>query len=206
MLERMASTARRMSALQRRDQLLDVLAGIVLADGYPAVSIDRVAREAGIARTVVYSHFGNLEGMLEALVERTRERALASVRDVLPDLDFDDDPDTVLLEALQSFLTAVLDDPQTWRLTFYPSEGAPASLRELDDRAKATILALLVPVVERGLQRRGGPPGLDPELMARAILMSGEESARLMLSDPERFTSDRIVGFATALLAGLHRR
>jgi hypothetical protein len=42
--------------------------------------------------------------------------------------------------------------------------------------------------------------------MARAILMSGEESARLMLSDPERFTSERIVGFATALLAGLRTR
>lgn len=200
------STARRMSAQERRDQLLDVLADIVLTEGYPAVSIDRVARDAGIARTVIYSHFGNLEGMLQALIERTEQRALASVRDILPDLDFEEDPDSVLVDALRTFLTVVHDEPQTWRLALYPSEGAPAALREHVDHARRTILALLLPVVERGLQERGGPTGLDPELTARALLTGGEESAKLVLSDPRQFTPERITSFAAALLAALQRR
>ena len=88
-----------MSAQERRDQLLDVLSQIVLAEGYGAVSIDRVSRDAQIARTVIYSHFGNLEGMLHALIERTEQRAVGQIREVIPDIDFEEDPDTVLIEA-----------------------------------------------------------------------------------------------------------
>ena len=39
-------------------------------DGFHAVSIEAVAREAGITRPIVYGHFDDLGGLLEALVER----------------------------------------------------------------------------------------------------------------------------------------
>ena len=73
----MATTKVRMAPEARREQLLDVTADLVLREGYGAVSIDRVAREATIARTVVYAQFGNLQGLLEALVDRTQRRASA---------------------------------------------------------------------------------------------------------------------------------
>lgn len=193
-----------MSAQERRSQLLDVLATIVLEEGWTAVSIDRIAREANIARTVVYAHFGNLEGMVQALIERTQQRALDSVRTVIPDLDFDDDPDNVLVDALRAFLAAVTEDPQTWQLVYFPSEGAPAALREHLEAAKEATLSLLIPIVERGLARRGGPQ-LDVELTARALLTAGDQAARLMLYEPERYPPERLIDFASALLRALRR-
>ena len=80
----------RMPAAERRDQLLDVLARLILDEGYASVSIDRVAREAGIARTVVYAQFDNLDGLHTALADRNEQRIFQQVSGVLPDIAGDE--------------------------------------------------------------------------------------------------------------------
>jgi AcrR family transcriptional regulator len=195
----------RMNAQERRDQLLDVLSDIVLREGYGAVSIDRVSRDAQIARTVIYSHFGNLEGLLHALIERTEQRALAQIRAVIPDIDFEEDPDTVLVEALRSFLTMVRDEPGTWRLALFPVEGAPPELRETIARVRRGLLGLLQPVAVQGLERRGGPQGLDAELFSRLLIAFGEEGAKLVLSDPATYPPDRLASFTETIMRAVAR-
>jgi AcrR family transcriptional regulator len=195
----------RMSAQERRDQLLDVLSAIVLAEGYGAVSIDRVSRDAQIARTVVYSHFGNLEGFLRALIERTEQRAVGQIRTVIPDIDFEEDPDTVLIEALRRFLTMVAAEPDTWRLALFPVEGAPPELRETLGRVRSGLVGLLEPVAASGIERRGGPQGLDTELFSRLLISFGEEGAKLVLSDPERYPPDRLAEFTATIMRSVGR-
>ncbi len=57
---RMATRApARMTAEARREQLLDVTKAIVAERGFHAVSIEAVAREAGITRPIVYGHVGD---------------------------------------------------------------------------------------------------------------------------------------------------
>ena len=74
--------ATRMTGAERREQLLDATKAIVVADGFHAVSIEAVARAAGITRPIVYGHFEDLGGLLEALVEReSRARAAPAPRD-----------------------------------------------------------------------------------------------------------------------------
>ena len=68
-----------MSGEQRREQLLDVTGALVAAGGFPAVSIRSVATAAGISRPIVYEHFGDLPGLLKALVSREMAFALAQV-------------------------------------------------------------------------------------------------------------------------------
>ena len=197
--------AERMNAQERRDQLLDVLSEIVLAEGYGAVSIDRVSRHAQIARTVIYSHFGNLDGLLHALIERTEQRAVAQLRAIIPDIDFEEDPDTVLVEALRTFLTVVRDEPATWRLALFPVEGSPPELRETITRVRGALLGLLQPVAVQGLERRGGPHGLDAELFSRMLIAVGEEAAKLVLSDPDNYSPDRLATFTETIMASVSR-
>jgi AcrR family transcriptional regulator len=195
----------RMNAQERRDQLLDVLSEIVLAEGYGAVSIDRVSRDAEIARTVIYSHFGNLDGLLHALIERTEQRAVAQLRAVIPDIDFEEDPDTVLIEAVRTFLTMVRDEPGTWRLALFPVEGAPPELRETIARVRRSLLGLLQPVAVQGLERRGGPADLDAELFSRLLIAFGEESAKLVLSDPAAYPPERLAQFTATIMGAVRR-
>jgi AcrR family transcriptional regulator len=201
----MSPKARRLPAEQRREQLLDVVTRIVLDEGFGAVSIDRVAREAGIARTVVYAQFGNLEGMLNALVDQAAARAVGQVSAVIPELPVTRDPDVLLVDAVRSFTTLVRDHPRLWRLVLFPVEGAPPIVRRRVAEGRAAVFALLEPLVEWGVQERGGPEGIDTELLARGLLTMGEDAARIVLADPERFSPDRIATFTATLLGALGR-
>jgi AcrR family transcriptional regulator len=184
----------RMTARERREQLLDVTKRIASERGFHEVSIEVVAREAGITRPVVYSHFRDLPGLLEALVERESERALAQLAVVLPrDLTTEDYRET-LLAGLRGYLQAVQSDPATWRLVLMPPEGAPDLLREHIARGRAAVVAQLAEAVRPGLGPGRESP--DPELTARMLSAFSDEGARLVLTDPRRYPAERILRHA----------
>src|SRR5215210_2252012 len=162
MATRPASPAR-MTAEERREQLLDATKAIADRSGFHAVSIEAVAREAGITRPVVYGHFHDLQGLLEALVEREAARALSQLAAVLPtDLAGGDVRET-LLTALRGYLEAVRGDPATWRLVLMPPEGAPAVMHDRIARGRTAVVEYLAGAVAPG---RESP---DPELYARML-------------------------------------
>ena len=135
-----STTTARMSAEERRRQLLDVTRTIVAERGFHAVSIEAVAREAGITRPVVYGHFTDLAGLLEALVDQESERALGQLAAVLPHDLAAGDPRELLLGALRGYLEAVQAEPVTWRLVLMPPEGAPAILRDRIAHGRAAVV------------------------------------------------------------------
>ena len=196
------ATTRRMSAAARREQLLDAAKAIVDEHGFHAVSIEAVARAAGITRPVVYTHFGDLERLLEALVERESARALGGLAEILPPADPEPgDPRQALLAALDGYLRAVESDPATWRLVLMPSEGAPAALREHIDRGRDAVVAHLAEVVRSGLVPGLRPP--DPELAARGLSAFSDELARRLLTDRAAYPRERLVAFARWILESL---
>jgi AcrR family transcriptional regulator len=193
-------TPKRMSGAERREQLLDATKAIVDQRGFHAVSIEAVARQAGITRPVVYGHFGDLDGLLEALVERESARALGSLAEILPpELDAADPRDGLIL-ALDGYLRAVEADPSTWRLVLMPTEGAPAALREHIDRGRDAVVAHLATLVGSGIVPGREPP--DPELAARGLSAFSDELARRLLTDPETYPRKRLVDFARWILDG----
>src|SRR3954470_2393693 len=133
-----AHTSLRMTCSARREQILDVTAAVVETAGFHAVSIDRVAREAGITRPVVYTHFGDLDGLLHALVDRGNRGTLEALGRIVP-REPGGRPDEVLLEALRRFLDTVRADPVTWRLALMPPESAPRLLGERIARDRAIV-------------------------------------------------------------------
>lgn len=180
-----------MTAGARREQLLDATKALVDRSGFHAVSIEAVAREAGITRPIVYGHFRDLSGLLQALVDREGDRALAQLDELLPkDLE-SGDPRELLLAAQQAYLRAAQSDPATWKLVLMPPEGAPDILREriADGRAQVVgqLAQAVAPLFEQGT---GGP---DPELTALMLSTMADEAVRLALRDPERYPPERLV-------------
>ena len=189
---------RRMAAPERREQLLDMTKAIAVERGFHAISIEAVAREAGITRPIVYGHFQDLDGLLEALVEREAARALTQLGAILPGDLGAGDPRELLLAALAGYLRAVESDPATSRLVLVPPEGAPASLREQIARGRDAVIAHLARAVGPGLAPGREPP--DPELVARGLSAFADEGARLLLTDPDRYPVERILAVARWLL------
>jgi AcrR family transcriptional regulator len=178
-----------MTGQARREQILDVTEDIVEVDGFHAVSIDRVAREAGITRPVVYTHFGDLTGLLHALVDRGNRRTLEALARIVPSPG--GTPEDVLLGSLERFLETVRDDPATWRLALLPPESAPALLAERIARDRANVVSALASVVEPWLEGAA-----DPVLVARSLVAMSEELARIVLDDPSQATLERVLEHA----------
>jgi AcrR family transcriptional regulator len=196
-----APTPARMTAEERREQLLDATKAIAGRAGFHAVSIEAVAREAGITRPVVYGHFQDLAGLLEALVTRESDRALAQLAEVMPTDLGHGDPVDALLAGLNGYLSAVEADPVTWRLVLMPPEGAPGVLRDAIARGRAAVVAQLAEVVSPGFG--AGRESPDPELTAIMMSTLSDEGARLLLTDPARFPKERILEHARWFLAEL---
>jgi AcrR family transcriptional regulator len=180
----------RLTADERREQLLDATKSLAAKQGFHAVSIEAVAREAGITRPIVYGHFRDLSKLLEALVEREGVRALTQLAEVLTPALENPDPRERMVEAMRAYIEAVGADPDTWRLVLMPTEGAPASLHTQIDEGRDAIIGQLAAAVRPGLD----PP--DPELTARMLSAFADEAARLHLRDPERYPADRIMAQA----------
>ena len=186
-----AASSARMPAEERREQLLDTTKRIVAERGFHAVSIEAVARKAGITRPIVYGHFRDLQGLLEALVEREGARALAQLAEVLPTNLTEGDPRELLLAGMRGYLEAAQADPVTWRLVLMPPEGAPDVLRKRISDGRTAVVSLLAEAVRPGLGPGRETP--DPELTARMLSVLADEGARLVLTEPERFPPARIL-------------
>jgi AcrR family transcriptional regulator len=182
----------RMPAVARREQLLDVAKALVVRRGFHAVSIEAVARDAGISRPIVYGHFRDLPGLLDALVKREGLRALGQLGEVLPAALSESDPRERLVLALGGYLEAVRADPDTWRLVLMPPEGAPQVLHDEIARGRAAVVGQLAAALGPG----AGAAAPDPELTARLLSALADEAARLLLADPERYPADRILRLA----------
>jgi AcrR family transcriptional regulator len=189
------STITRMKAPARREQLLDAAKAAVAEEGFHGVSIEAVARRAGITRPIVYRHFEDLGALLEALVERETVRALGQLREFLP-RELAGDPREALIAALRGYLRAVESDPVTWRLMLVPPEGAPGLLGERIAAGRAAVIA----------QLGGAIDSPDPELTARALSSLADEAARLLLADAERYPAERSLDHARWLLFSAARQ
>ena len=185
-----------MSSPERREQILDVTKQLARERGFHRVTIDSVARAAGITRPIVYAHFCDLGGLLNALVDRVGERAATQLAGLLPTDLAAGDPVEQLLGALRAFLEAVNADPTTWRLILMPAEGTPDVLQERFVRERAAVTDQLAAAVGPAFPL--GPSGAspDPELTARVMQALAEELARLSLEDPKRYPVDRLVEYA----------
>lgn len=195
--------APRMPPAQRREQLIDAALEVILEHGYRGVSIEAVARTAGVTRPVVYDHFPDLARLLHALVEREERYSLEQLEAVVPAVSADargQGPVEVLAGAVRRFLDAVMERPTTWRIILLPLDGTPAIVREHVEVNRARMLKRIETLVYQSIELGQLPAGLDVELAARAIRDLGEAAGRTVLTDPDRFTPDRYERFVQSVL------
>lgn len=60
----------RLTPEARRDQILDEAARLILDEGLYAVSMERLARDVGISKGLVYNYFSTRDALLTALMQR----------------------------------------------------------------------------------------------------------------------------------------
>lgn len=185
----------RLPAAARREQILDATKAIAVDRGFHAVSIDAVARAAGISRPIVYDHFHDLPGLLEALIERETVRSREQLAAVLPGEVEEGDLRGALFDAIRRYLAAARADPDTWRLVLMPPEGAPELMRERIAAGREEAIAQLAAAV--GTQLQDAP---DRELVVRMLSTLSDEAVRLLLTRPAEYPPERLLAVARWLV------
>ena len=189
---------------ERREQLLDATLKLIAESGYGGVSMEAVAREAEIAKTVVYDAFPNQQELLMALLEREQERVLSAIAGALPRLPLSGDPGQILGDAIARGLEAVREYPDTWRLILLPADGTPPGVRDEVHRNREALVRQIEPMVAWGIAQLG-LGGLDQELAAYVIMGAAEDAARLTLTHGDQFPPERVAKFSVDLLSALDR-
>jgi AcrR family transcriptional regulator len=187
---------------QRREQLLDIVLEIIDTEGVGAVSMDAVARRAGVTRPVVYSQFTDANAMLRASLDREERRALAQITPAMPTAD-DEDLAGSFHHLFDAYLHAVAAAPQRWRSVFLIAHSStPTFLKRM-----AHLRAGIVRDVEAVLrQSSAADQQTDTTLLAHHLVAVLWESGRLLLVSPRDFTHDRLLRSLDALFTAITER
>lgn len=102
---------------RRREELLDVADRVIQRRGV-VVSMDEIASEAGITKPVLYRHFGDKDGLYEALTERYVDELKLALKPAIEA----DEPRNRLAAAIDAYLSYVEREPARYRFLLHASE------------------------------------------------------------------------------------
>lgn len=102
---------------RRRQELLDAADRVIHRCGV-AFSMDEIASEAGITKPVVYRHFGDKEGLHQALTERYIRELKQALRPAIAT----DDPRSRLAATIDAYLSYVERQPDRYRFLLAAAE------------------------------------------------------------------------------------
>ncbi|MDJ0573903.1 MAG: TetR/AcrR family transcriptional regulator [Xenococcaceae cyanobacterium MO_234.B1] len=140
-----------------------------LAHGYAATSMDKIAKTAGVSKATLYSHFGDKEGLFNAVMQDLVKDKFQTVMGLQKPQSLEQDPKIVL----SAMATRMLDNAQSDR-TFQDFVriiiGESGRFPEL---AQAYVSNLAKPAIETLTQYFKSHPELkldDPEATVRVMI------------------------------------
>ena len=171
-----------------RERLLDAAIDLIAERGYSASSVEALCRRAGVAKTALYWHFGNKEGLLAAAMEKV---ANAWIEEIQKSVYLARDPAQRLERAFEGLRRMVEARPQILRLLLAVAneraEVAPETrqrLRAVFQRAEAALVQGIEDAVGRTL------PDLD--LVAHTTIGLVQAASLRLVLDPEETDLDRL--------------
>jgi AcrR family transcriptional regulator len=193
-----------MAPPERREQLLDAALHVFVTQGASAFNIESVAREAGVTRPVVYDFFANAIDLMHELVKREEAHALAEIAEVMPSVGPSGDLAAMIADAAKAFLEAVERSPERWTVIVMPPHGTAPVVTEHIERGRAAVIGQIEQLIRQGLEARKGPD-LDVPVAARTVVAVGETAARLVITEGDEFTPERLAKFVSSAVMALLR-
>jgi AcrR family transcriptional regulator len=127
-----------------RERILEAATEIFSTRGYAGAGVDRLAERSGIAKTAIYYHFGNKEGLLAAVLERAATQWIDGIQSAASQ---GGDPLQRLDRALAGMRAMLEERPWIYKLfqilALEVAEEKPeirATLRAILDKARTAIV------------------------------------------------------------------
>jgi AcrR family transcriptional regulator len=200
-MARSDTTRRRMRGPERRAQLLEVARRVFGSSGFHAVSMEEVAKEAGVTKPILYDHFPSKKELYLALLDEDLEALLDSVKEAL------DSPignRERIRASFRAYFDFVDEQADGFRLLMQETVGAERDFREHVGRVRDRILKEVADLIVR--ESGGNLDREHAESVAAALIGMAETVAqREPGASPERRQAavDTLVQFAWRGITGL---
>jgi AcrR family transcriptional regulator len=159
----------RMSAKERRAQLVEVAGRLFAEHGYHSLSMEQLAEAAGVSKPVLYQHFPSKRDLYLALLREAVADVEAQIRNAL-------DGTTSNRERVRGAVSAYFDlvEDRTFQLLFRTAELSRADVRETVEGAMADITHAVAALIaeDAGLGRHAA------EFLASGLLGLAIDGAR----------------------------
>ncbi|MFA9430033.1 TetR/AcrR family transcriptional regulator [Egicoccus sp. AB-alg2] len=161
----------RMTAPERREQLIGVARSVFAERGYQGAAIEEIADRAGVSKPVVYQHFGGKEGLYAVVVDREVRRLTSAIAGSFDAIH----PRLVAESAADAFLAYIEEHEDGFRVLVRDapvgaSDGTLASV--LDDVAVRAERLLVDEFGERGFDENTAP--MYARMLVGAVALVGE--------------------------------
>jgi len=133
----------RLSAHERRAQLIEVGRAVFAKRGYEGTSVEEIADKASVSKPIVYEHFGGKEGLYAVIVDREMEYVVRRISEAIAS----GTPRERMERAALAFLTYVHDQPDGFAILAQdrpltsPSTGMQSLLNDVADRVSDVFAA-----------------------------------------------------------------
>lgn len=148
--------AKKLTAAERRAQLIDVGRAAFAEKGYQGISVEELALRANVSKPVLYNHFGGKEGLYAVIVDREIEHVVRIISEAIAT----GTPRQRVEASALTFLAYVEQNPDGFKVLTHDAplstgEGTMTSL--LNDVAARVAQVFTATFKEAGYDPRNAP-------------------------------------------------
>jgi AcrR family transcriptional regulator len=166
-------TRRRMRAPERREQLLQVARKVFAKGGYQTVTMDDVARGAGVTKPILYDHFPSKRDLYRGLLEADLAALQTKIAEALESSKGNRER---IRASFQAYFDFVDEEGEGFRLLMKEAVGAEEEFRELIGEFRETVLERVTEVIVR--ESRGNLSRKEAEEVALGLIGMAEMVAQ----------------------------
>lgn len=100
----------------KQEKILHAALELFADEGFKATSTSKVARHAGVSEGLIFRHFGNKNGLLQAILAEGEER----IKLLFADIIFESDPRMLIRKTLEAFSPEKMKEEELefWKLQY----------------------------------------------------------------------------------------
>ncbi|CAM3503984.1 TetR/AcrR family transcriptional regulator [Nocardioides dubius] len=193
----------RMTAAERREQLIQIARHLFAERGFDATSVEEVAAQAKVSKPVVYEHFGGKEGLYAVVIDREVTQLLGIMRSALSA----GTSRQLVEQAALALLDYIEQHPDGFRILVRdsPIGSQGASFQSIIGDTTSRVEGILVDQFKaRGLDARTAP--MYAQMLVGMVGTTGQWWLTSGRKVDRRAVAAHIVNLAWNGLSGLEKR
>lgn len=197
-------SSKRLTARQRRQQLLDVALRLFANNGFTTTTMDDIAEAAGVTKPLLYQHFESKRALYVELVDSVAQRLLHAIGKATTAAD---GPRQQVEAGFEAYFAMVLAHTDAFQLLFASDTTNDPEMAALVHHVEDLLAEAIDPLIHADLDDS------HRRLLAYAVVGMAEGVSRYVLTRPDQTLDDttatrlarRIGDLAWAGLRSVHR-